>query len=75
MSVNSGLHFGEIDCLVLRLVDDVFMLGVFARDELFDFICEIRISCIILNTDSKAYARTYWLALYAYYASIIELFD
>ena len=34
MSVGSGLHAGEIKCLVSRLVDNVRWLGVFALDEL-----------------------------------------
>ena len=42
MSVDSGLHAIEIDCLVSRLVDKVRMLGVFARDELPYSTREIR---------------------------------
>ena len=53
MSVGSGLHAGEIDCFVLRLVDGVRWLGVFARDELLDVTREIRLWCLILNTYQK----------------------
>ena len=42
MSVGSGLHAGEIDCLVSRLVNGVRWLKVFARDELPDVPCKIR---------------------------------
>ena len=42
MSVGSGLHAGEIDCLVSRLVNGVCWLGVFAGDELPDVTREIR---------------------------------
>ena len=75
MSVVSGLHAGEIDCLVLRLVVGVRWLGVFARDELPDVTREIRPWCLILNTDSKNQAETHWLALYALLSGGIELFD
>ena len=53
MSVGIGLHPGEIECLVSRLVDNVRWLGVFARDELPDLTREIRPWCLILNTDPK----------------------
>ena len=36
MSVGSGLHAGEIECLVSRLADNVRWLGVFSGDELRD---------------------------------------
>ena len=78
MSVGSGLHAGEIECLVLRLVDNVRWLGVFARDardELPDLTREIRLWCRILNTDPKDQPGTHWLALYASSARRIELFD
>ena len=75
MSVGSGLHAGEIECLVSRLVDNVGWLGVFARDELPDLTREIRPWCLILNTDPKDQPGTHWLALYAPSARIIELFD
>ena len=65
MSVGSGLHAGEIKCLVSRLVDDVRWLKVFARDVLPDFTREIRPWCLILNTDPKNQPGTHWLALYA----------
>ena len=42
MSVGSGLHAKEIDCLVSRLVNGVSWLKDFARDELPDLTCEIR---------------------------------
>ena len=75
MSVGSGLHAGEIECLVSRLVDNVRWLGVFARDELPDLTREIRPWCLILNTDSKDQPETHWLARYAHSARSIELFD
>ena len=75
MSVGSGLHAREIDCLVSRLVNGVRWLGVFARDELPDVTCEIRPWCFILNTDQKNQPRTHWLALYAPLSGGIELFD
>ena len=75
MSVSSGLHAGEIECLVSRLVDNVRWLGVFARDELPDLNREIRPWCLILNTDPKDQPGTHWLALYAPSARRIELFD
>ena len=65
MSVGSGLHAGEIECLVSRLVDNVRLLGVFARDELLDLTSEIRSWCLILNTDPKDQPGTHWIALYA----------
>ena len=75
MSVGGGLHAGEIECLVSRLVDNVRWLGVFARDELPDLTREIRLWCLILNTDPKDQPGTHWLALYAPSARSIELFD
>ena len=42
MSVGIKLHGGEIDCLILRLVDGVRWLGVFAYDKLPDLTREIR---------------------------------
>ena len=75
MSVGSGLHAGEIECLVSRLLDNVRWPGVFARDELPDFTREIRPWCLILNTDPKDQPGTHWLALYAPSAGNIELFD
>ena len=75
MSVGSGLHAGEIDCLVSRLVNGVRWLGVFARDELPDVTREIRPWCLIINTDPKNRPGTHWLALYAPLAGGIELFD
>ena len=74
MSGGSGLHAGEIECLVSRLVDNVRWLGVFARDELPDLNSEIRPWCLILNTDSKNQPGTHWLAIYAPLARRIELF-
>ena len=65
MSVGSGLHAGEIDCLVSKLVNGVRWLGVFAREVLPDVTREIRPWCLILNTDPKTQAGTHWLALYA----------
>ena len=47
------LHAGEIDYLVSRLVDKVRWLKVLAREELVDFTCEIRLWCLILNTNFK----------------------
>ena len=75
MSVGSGLHAGEIDCLVSRLVDGVLWLGFFPRDELSDVTTEIRPWCLILNTDPKNQAGTHWLTLYATLSGGIELFD
>ena len=75
MSVGSGLHTWENECLVSRLVDNVRWLGVFARDELPDLTPEIRPWFLILNTDSKDQPGTHWLALYAPSARSIELFD
>ena len=75
MSGGNGLHAGEIECLVSRLVDNVLWLGVFARDELPDLIREIRLLCLIMNTDPKEQPRTHLLALYAPLARSIELFD
>ena len=75
MSGGTGLHAGEIECLVSRLVGNVRWLGLFARDELPDLTREIRPWCLILNTDSKDQPGTYWLALYAPLARSIELFD
>ena len=53
MSVVSGLHTGEIDCLVSRLVDEIRWLGVFARDEVSDVTRDIRPCSLILKTDPK----------------------
>ena len=75
MSVGSGLHAGEIDCLVSRLVNGVGWLGVLARDELPDLTSEIRPWCLILYTDPKNQPGTHWLALYAPLVGGIELFD
>ena len=74
MSVSSGLHAGEIECLVSRIVNDVRWLGVFARDELPDLTREIRPWCLILNTDPKNQPGTHWFALYAPLDRSIELF-
>ena len=75
MSVGTGLHAREIECLVSRLVDNVRWLGVFARDELTDLNREIRPWCLILNTDPKDQPGTHWLAHYAPSAGSIVLFD
>ena len=75
MSVGLGLHAGDIDCLVSRLVDGVLWLGVFARDELPDVTREIRPWCLILNIDPINQPDTNWLALYAPLSGNIELFD
>ena len=75
MSGGGGLHAGEIDCLVIRLLNGVRWLGVFARDELPELFREIRPWCLILNTDPKNQPGTHWLALYAPIAGGIELFD
>ena len=75
MSVGSILHAKEIECLVSRIVDGVRWLGVFARDELPDVTREIRLWCLILNTDPNNHAGTHWLALYAPLSNGIELFD
>ena len=74
MSVGSGLHAGEIECLASKLVDHVRWLGVFARDELPDLNREIRPLCLILNTDPNDQPGTHWLALYTPTARSIELF-
>ena len=75
MSVGSGLHAGEIDSLVSRLVVGVRWMGVFARDELPDLTREISPWCLILNTDFKDQPVTNWLAFYAPIDGGIELFD
>ena len=53
MSGVSGLHVGEINCLVSKLVNEVRRLGVYARGKLPDVIREIRPWYYILNTDPK----------------------
>ena len=75
MSCGGGLHAGEIDCLVSRLLNAVRWLGVFARDELPELSREIRPWCLILNTDSKDQPGTHWLGLYAPIAGSIKIFD
>ena len=75
MSVKSGLHAGEIDCLLSRRVDGVRWFGVFARDELPEVTREKRPWCLILKTDPKDLPGTHWLALYAPQSGRIELFD
>ena len=75
MSIGNGLHAGEINCLVSRLMVGVRWLGVFARDELPYLTREIRPWCLILNTDPKDQPGTHWLALYAPKDGPIELFD
>ena len=75
MSVGSGLQAGKIECLLSRLMDNVWWLGVFACDELPDLTREIRPWCLILNTDPKDKPGTHWLALYAFSARSIELLD
>ena len=75
MSGGGGLHAGEIECLVSKLLVGVRWLGVFARDELPDLTRERRPLCLILNTDPKDQPGTHWLAVYAAIAGPIELFD
>ena len=75
MSVGSGLHAGEIDCLVSGLQVRVRWLRDFACDELPDLSREIRLWFFILNTYPKNQPSTHTLALYAPLASGIELFD
>ena len=75
MSVESGLHAGEIYCLVSRLVNGVRWPWVFARDDLPDVTREKRPWCLILNTDPKDLPGTHWLALYAFQSGRIKLFD
>ena len=75
MSLGSGLHAEEIEFLVSRLVLDVRWLGVLARDELFHYTREIRPWCLILNTYPKDQPGSQLLALYAFSADSIELFD
>ena len=75
MSGDGGLHAGEIDCLVSKLLVGVRWLGVFARDELPDLSSYIRPWCLILNTDPKDQPGIHWLALYETIAGGIELFD
>ena len=65
MSGGDGLHAGEIDCLVLKLLVGVCWLGVYARDELHDFSREIRPWCLILNTNPTDQPGTHWPAFYA----------
>ena len=74
MSVDTGLYVGKIECLVSKLVDDVRLLGVFARDELPDFMSKIRPICLILNTDPNDQPLTHWLDLYAFSAGSIKIF-
>ena len=38
MSGSGELHAGVIECLVSRLLVEVYWLGVFARDELVDLM-------------------------------------
>ena len=75
MSGCGGLHAGEIDCLVKRLLNEIRWLEVFARDELPELFREIRLWCLILNTDPKDQPGTHWLAFYAPIAGGMELFD
>ena len=75
MSIGSGLYTRVIDCLVSKHVDVIRWLGVFARDELPDVTCEIRLSLLILNTDPKNQPETHWLALYSPLSGGIEPFD
>ena len=75
MIFGSGLHAGEIEYLVSRLVDNVRWLGVFSRDKLPDLNREIRPWCLNLNTDPKDQSVTHLLALYAPSARSIERFD
>ena len=75
MSGSGGLHAGEIECLISRLLVGVRWLSVFARDELPDLTRESRPWCLILNTDPKNQPGTHWLALYAPRAGPIELYD
>ena len=75
MNSSSGLHTGEINCLVPRLLEEVRWLGVFARDELPDVSRESRPWCLILNTDPKDQPGRHWLALYAPTNGLIKLFD
>ena len=75
MSGGAGLHAGEIECLVSRLVKGVRWLGVFPRDELPDLTRESRPWCLILNTDPKDQPGTHWLTLYATKAGPTGLFD
>ena len=75
MSVGNGLHVGEIECLLSRLVDNVRWFGIFARDELPGLNREIRPWCLILNTDAIDQPGTHWLALYAPSARSIEQYD
>ena len=53
MSGGGGLHAGELDCLVSRILNGVRWLGVFTRDELPELSREIRPWCLILDTDPK----------------------
>ena len=75
MSVGSGLHAGEIECLLSRLLDNVRWLGVFGRDEMSDLTSDIRPWCLILNIDPTDQPGTHWLALNAHSSRSIELFD
>ena len=75
MSGGGGIHVGEIECLVSRLVVGVRWLSIFARDELADLTRESRHWSLILNTDPNDQLVTHWLALYSQSAGPIELFD
>ena len=75
MSGGGGLNAGEIDCLIIRLLNGIRLLGVFARDELPELFREIRPWCLFLNTDPKDQYGTHWLGRYALIAGGIELFN
>ena len=75
MSVGSGLHAWEINCLALRLVDKVRWLGAFAHDELPEVTRKLRPWCLKLNTDPINQPGTHWLAHYAFLAGRFNLFD
>ena len=69
MSCGNRLHSQEIDSLVSKLLVGVRWLKVFACDELPDLILEIRLWCLILNTDPIDQPGTHWLDFYAPKAS------
>ena len=79
---DKGLHSGEIDCLVSRIISSIPLggrrlrwLGVFARDELPDLPMEKRPFALVINTDPHDKPGQHWLAIYAPIEGPYELFD
>ena len=79
---DKGLHSGEIDCLVSRIISCIPLgsrrlrwLGVCARDELPDRPMEKRSFALVINTDPHDKPGQHWLAIYAPTEGAYELFD